>query len=189
MIFNTQVTTVQNQVNSNADTIEQLQQQIELLRQQNLELQSHLQALGTAEAAAESAVAQLQTAISLIKAIDPSQLRVLKEVVDGLFEIQGQEENVKLIAEVDEEPTVTVIEPEPTPNTPTIEVKSETSPNGTIPKLIKNLYEESNDSDSVSYESLSYAQLKTLCNERGLETSGKRGRINKTELIAQLKAA
>jgi TolA-binding protein len=185
MIFNTQVTTVQNQVNSNADTIEQLQNQIEMLRQQNLELQSHLQALGTAESAAESAVAQLQTAISLIKAIDPSQLRVLKEVVDGLFEIQGQED-VKLIAEVDEEPTVT--EPKPTPNTPTIEVKSETPTNGSISKLIKNLYEESNDSDSVSYNNLSYAQLKELCAQRGLETFNGKRRMSRVDLIAQLKA-
>jgi hypothetical protein len=85
MLFTTKINDVQSAIESRLDLISSLEAQIEALRQENLEQQQFLQALGSAEAAAESALTQVQTAIAMVNAVDPEQLETFKNAVLAAF--------------------------------------------------------------------------------------------------------
>jgi hypothetical protein len=85
MLFTTKINDVQSAIESRLDLISSLEAQIEALRQENLEQQQFLQALGSAEAAAESALTQVQTAIAMVNAVDPEQLETFKNAVLSAF--------------------------------------------------------------------------------------------------------
>lgn len=85
MLFTNKINQVQVAIEDRLDLIVQLENQIEALRQENLEQQQFLQALGSAENAAESALTQVQTAIAMINAVDPDQLETFKEAVLAAF--------------------------------------------------------------------------------------------------------
>lgn len=63
------------------------QAQIEQLQNQISQLQSHAQKVGSVEAAMESAVHQLQTAINLVNSVCPDELNRFREVVVSQFEV------------------------------------------------------------------------------------------------------
>jgi leucyl aminopeptidase (aminopeptidase T) len=85
MLFNATITKLQNTCQNIEGQIEDLQRQIEILREQKLALESHLQQLGSAEAAAESAIEQTRTAINIISAVSEAELITFKEAIDSLF--------------------------------------------------------------------------------------------------------
>lgn len=85
MLFTSKINDVQSAIEGRLDLITQLEAQIEALRQENLEQQQFLQALGSAEAAAESALTQVQTAIAMINHVDEDQLQVFKDAILSAF--------------------------------------------------------------------------------------------------------
>ena len=85
MLFTAKIDQVQTAIESRLDLIASLEAQIEALRQENLEQQQFLQALGSAEAAAESALTQVQTAIAMVNTVDPDQLETFKNAVLAAF--------------------------------------------------------------------------------------------------------
>jgi hypothetical protein len=85
MLFTAKINDVQSAIESRLDLITSLEAQIESLRQENLEQQQFLQALGSAEAAAESALTQVQTAIAMVNTVDPDQLETFKNAVLAAF--------------------------------------------------------------------------------------------------------
>ena len=85
MLFTAKIDQVQTAIEDRLDLISQLEAQIESLRQENLEQQQFLQALGSAEAAAESALTQVTTAIQMVNAVDPEQLETFKNAVLAAF--------------------------------------------------------------------------------------------------------
>ena len=85
MLFTAKISQIETAITDRLDLITQLEAQIEALRQENLQEQQFLQALGSAEAAAESALTQVQTAIAMINHVDPSQLETFKDAILAAF--------------------------------------------------------------------------------------------------------
>ena len=106
MLFNTKIQEIQSQVSANSQEIEVLLLRVEELRAQNLAMENHLQQLGSAENAAESAIEQIKTALLMINAISPAEVQTFKSAIDSLFDKSHPQ-----LAAVDPEP-----EPEPEPS-------------------------------------------------------------------------
>lgn len=106
MLFNTKIQEIQSQVSANSLEIEALLLRVEELRAQNLAMENHLQQLGSAESAAESAIEQIKTALLMINAISPDEVQTFKGAIDSLFDCERPQ-----LAAVDPEP-----EPEPEPS-------------------------------------------------------------------------
>ena len=106
MLFSTKIQEIQSQVSANSLEIEALLFRVEELRAQNLAMENHLQQLGSAENAAESAIEQIKTALLMINAISPDEVQTFKGAIDSLFECERPQ-----LAAVDPEP-----EPEPEPS-------------------------------------------------------------------------
>ena len=118
MLFNTKIQEIQSQVSANSQEIEVLLLRVEELRAQNLAMENHLQQLGSAENAAESAIEQIKTALLMINAISPAEVQTFKSAIDSLFDKSHPQ-----LAAVDPEP-----EPEPEPSEDAvIEVVAETN--------------------------------------------------------------
>ena len=182
MIFNKTVATVQNQVNQNASLIDSLQAQIEELRVQNLQLETHLQALGSAESASESALEQVRTAVTMITAIDPSQLEVLKAAIDEVF----QPQEPKLIeAYIDPEPT---IEGEAAPQDP----QDDSEP--TVTRIVNDLsgtapsdvIKEDLGNSSNGYHKMSVYDLRSLLDSNGIDWKLNGKSLSKKDMISLL---
>lgn len=86
MLFNARINEIQSQVSSNAVEIDALLLRVEQLRNENLARSSHLQQLGSAESAAESAIEQIKTALMMIELISPAEVATFKGAIDKLFE-------------------------------------------------------------------------------------------------------
>lgn len=86
MLFNARINEIQSQVSSNAVEIDALLLRVEQLRNENLARSSHLQQLGSAESAAESAIEQIKTALMMIESISPAEVATFKGAINGLFE-------------------------------------------------------------------------------------------------------
>ena len=118
MLFNAKINEIQCQVSANSLEIEALLLRVEELRAQNLAMENHLQQLGSAENAAESAIEQIKTALLMINAISPAEVQTFKSAIDSLFDKSHPQ-----LAAVDPEP-----EPEPEPSEDAvIEVVAETN--------------------------------------------------------------
>lgn len=118
MLFNAKINEIQCQVSANSLEIEALLLRVEELRAQNLAMENHLQQLGSAENAAESAIEQIKTALMMINAISPTEVMTFKGAIDSLFDCERPQ-----LAAVDPEP-----EPEPEPSEDAvIEVVAETN--------------------------------------------------------------
>lgn len=118
MLFNAKINEIQSQVSANSLEIEALLLRVEELRAQNLAMENHLQQLGSAENAAESAIEQIKTALLMINAISPTEVQTFKGAIDSLFDCERPQ-----LAAVDPEP-----EPEPEPSEDAvIEVVAETN--------------------------------------------------------------
>ena len=118
MLFNAKINEIQSQVSANSLEIEALLLRVEELRAQNLAMENHLQQLGSAENAAESAIEQIKTALMMINAISPAEVQTFKGAIDSLFDCERPQ-----LAAVDPEP-----EPEPEPSEDAvIEVVAETN--------------------------------------------------------------
>lgn len=89
MLFATTINQVQGTIASISTEIDEMQKRIELLREQKLALESHLQQLGSAESAAESAIEQTRTAITMIEAISPTELSCFQAALNELFKKPG----------------------------------------------------------------------------------------------------
>ena len=85
MLFNARINEIQAQVSNNVTEIDAMMLRIEALRVENLALESHLQQLGSAESAAESAIEQIRTALLMIDSISPAEVATFKEAIDELF--------------------------------------------------------------------------------------------------------
>jgi chromosome segregation ATPase len=94
MLFTAKINELTNHIEDNQTTIAELEARIEALREENNRIASHLQALGSAESAAESALAQVQNAISMITTVDPSQLDTFRQAIESAFA-----QDVALLAE------------------------------------------------------------------------------------------
>jgi FtsZ-binding cell division protein ZapB len=212
MIFLNQVQNFQNQVHSNAATIEVLQAQIEQLREENLRLETHLQALGTAEAAAQSAIEQMRIAIQLVNAIDPSQLEVLHTEVENLFQPVQEFRLLEASSDDDTDPDNDPDSTPPAPTTPTpvddiIEHKAtpRSPATATIDSLIEetatidSLIEETATIDSLIEETvladwsllelgkLSAKEIRKIANQVGLQWRNAQGKIiDKDTLVERL---
>ena len=125
MLFNTKIQEIQSQVSANSLEIEALLLRVEELRAQNLAMENHLQQLGSAENAAESAIEQIKTALMMINAISPTEVMTFKGAIDSLFDCERRQlaacgEPVE--SAVDPEP-----EPEPEPSEDAVIVVAETN--------------------------------------------------------------
>jgi len=109
MLFNTKIQEIQSQVSANSLEIEALLLRVEELRAQNLAMENHLQQLGSAENAAESAIEQIKTALLMINAISPDEVQTFKGAIDSLFEC----ERPQLAA--CSEPAESAVDPDPEP--------------------------------------------------------------------------
>lgn len=109
MLFNTKIQEIQSQVSANSQEIEVLLLRVEELRAQNLAMENHLQQLGSAENAAESAIEQIKTALMMINAISPTEVMTFKGAIDSLFDC----ERPQLAA--CGEPVESAVDPEPEP--------------------------------------------------------------------------
>ena len=109
MLFNTKIQEIQSQVSANSQEIEVLLLRVEELRAQNLAMENHLQQLGSAENAAESAIEQCKTALMMINAISPTEVMTFKGAIDSLFDC----ERPQLAA--CGEPVESAVDPEPEP--------------------------------------------------------------------------
>ena len=109
MLFNAKINEIQSQVSANSQEIEVLLLRVEELRAQNLAMENHLQQLGSAENAAESAIEQIKTALMMINAISPAEVQTFKGAIDSLFDC----ERPQLAA--CGEPVESAVDPEPEP--------------------------------------------------------------------------
>ena len=88
MLFNAKINEIQCQVSANSLEIEALLLRVEELRAQNLAMENHLQQLGSAENAAESAIEQIKTALMMITAISPTEVQTFKGAINSLFDCE-----------------------------------------------------------------------------------------------------
>jgi hypothetical protein len=179
MLFQNKINQLNATVSTINATIEDLSRQIEALREQKLALETHLQELGSAENAAESALVQVQTAISMIQAISPDQIVTFKDAITALF-------NTDL-------PTLPPVTPDPEPKNPTPDEENTIiveptledmvgDNNPTIADLLKEEYTKTTTNGHPAWiKRLSVAKLRKLCQERNLDSNG-----TKAELITRL---
>ena len=66
----------------------ELEQRLEQLREEKKQLENFAQHLQSAEAAAESALQQLNTAVKMVRAVDENELANFKEAVDSVFSLK-----------------------------------------------------------------------------------------------------
>ena len=109
MLFNTKIQEIQSQVSANSQEIEVLLLRVEELRAQNLAMENHLQQLGSAENAAESAIEQIKTALMMINAISPTEVMTFKGAIDSLFDCERRQ------LAACSEPVESAVDPEPEP--------------------------------------------------------------------------
>jgi TolA-binding protein len=169
MLFQNKINQLNATVSNINNTIEDLSRQIEQLREQKLALETHLQELGSAENAAESALVQVQTAIGMIEQISPDQLVEFKYAIDALFNA-----NLPALPSAEPEP-----EPEnPAPDTEEIIIVEPTleeyvDGDNTIADLLKDEYQKTTTNGEGAWiKRLSMPTLRKLCKERGLSTTG-----------------
>lgn len=109
MLFNAKINEIQCQVSANSLEIEALLLRVEELRAQNLAMENHLQQLGSAENAAESAIEQIKTALMMINAISPTEVMTFKGAIDSLFDCERRQ------LAACSEPVESAVDPEPEP--------------------------------------------------------------------------
>lgn len=85
MLFATKLQSVNDNLVNLADEINELEQRLEQLREEKKQLENFAQHLQSAEAAAESALQQLNTAVKMVRAVDENELANFKEAVDSIF--------------------------------------------------------------------------------------------------------
>lgn len=183
MLFNTKIQEIQSQVSANSLEIEALLLRVEELRAQNLAMENHLQQLGSAENAAESAIEQIKTALMMINAISPTEVQTFKGAINSLFDC----ERPQLMAH--SEPVESDPDPEPEPEPPSIEAKTVVESESFTGEFSSETKEadplapieiEENDPYTIRDDlkattalfHLRINQLRTLCKQRGLSASG-----------------
>jgi hypothetical protein len=199
MLFNTKIQEIQSQVSANSLEIEALLLRVEELRAQNLAMENHLQQLGSAENAAESAIEQVRTALAMIKAISPNEMIIFKGAIDSLFDC----ERPQLVA--CSEPIESDPDPKPEPEPPSIEAKTVVESGyftGEFPIETKDaeplapIEIEENDPDAIGDDlkattalfHVKINQLRTLCKQRGLSASGNAGDLRRRILADNITA-
>jgi hypothetical protein len=176
MLFQNKINQLNATVSNINNTIEDLSRQIEQLREQKLVLETHLQELGSAENAAESALVQVQTAINMIEAISPDQLVEFKAAIDSLFNA-----NIPALPSAEPDPE----DPTPSPDEETIIVEPSLEEyvddnNPTIADLLKDQYQKTTTNGEGAWiKRLSLPTLRKLCKERGLSTTGTKADLQK----------
>jgi hypothetical protein len=180
MLFNHRINETTATIANITTTIEDLQRQIDQLREEKLNLETYLQQLGSAENAAESALAQVQTAISMIEIISPTEIETFKAAIDSLF---NQPAPQLPSAEPDPQPDP---QPEPpTDNELVIEDELEQFVNDGTPTLSQVLITEYKHNGTNGHPTwikrLGLTKLRSLCKERDLDTTG-----SKKELMERL---
>lgn len=199
MLFNTKIQEIQSQVSANSLEIEALLLRVEELRAQNLAMENHLQQLGSAENAAESAIEQIKTALMMINAISPTEVQTFKGAIDSLFDC----ERPQLAA--CSEPIESDPEPEPEPEPPSIEAEAVVESESFTEEFsieINDAYPlapieiEENDPYTIRDDlkvttelfHLKINQLRTLCKQRGLSASGNAGDLRRRILTDNITA-
>lgn len=182
MLFNTKIQEIQSQVSANSLEIEALLLRVEELRAQNLAMENHLQQLGSAENAAESAIEQIKTALMMITAISPDEVQTFKGAINSLFDC----ERPQLMAH--SEPVESDPDPEPEPEPPSSETK-EADPLAPIEIEENDPYTIGDDlKATTALFHLRINQLRTLCKQRGLSASGNAGDLRRRILADNITA-
>lgn len=182
MLFNTKIQEIQSQVSANSLEIEALLLRVEELRAQNLAMENHLQQLGSAENAAESAIEQIKTALMMITAISPDEVQTFKGAINSLFDC----ERPQLMAH--SEPVESDPDPEPEPEPPSSETK-EADPLAPIEIEENDPYTIGDDlKATTALFHLKINQLRTLCKQRGLSASGNAGDLRRRILADNITA-
>ena len=199
MLFNTKIQEIQSQVSANSLEIEALLLRVEELRAQNLAMENHLQQLGSAENAAESAIEQIKTALMMINAISPTEVQTFKGAINSLFDC----ERPQLMAH--SEPVESDPDPEPEPEPPSIEAKTVVESESFTGEFSSETKEadplapieiEENDPYTIRDDlkattalfHLRINQLRTLCKQRGLSASGNAGDLRRRILADNITA-
>lgn len=199
MLFNTKIQEIQSQVSANSLEIEALLLRVEELRAQNLAMENHLQQLGSAENAAESAIEQIKTALMMINAISPTEVQTFKGAIDSLFDC----ERPQLAA--CSEPVESDPEPEPEPEPPSIEAEAVVESESFTEEFpietkdadpLAPIEIEENDPCTIRDDlkattalfHLRINQLRTLCKQRGLSASGNSGDLRRRILADNITA-
>lgn len=184
MLFNTKIQEIQSQVSANSLEIEALLLRVEELRAQNLAMENHLQQLGSAENAAESAIEQIKTALMMITAISPTEVQTFKGAIDFLFDC----ERPQLMAHSEPVESDPDTDPEPEPEPPSSETK-EADPLAPIEIEENDPYTIRDDlKATTALFHLRINQLRTLCKQRGLSASGNAGDLRRRILADNITA-
>lgn len=85
MLFAKKLQSVNDNLVNLSDEINELEQRLEQLREKKKQLENFAQHLQSAEAAAESALQQLNTAVKMVRAVDKNELASFKDAVDSIF--------------------------------------------------------------------------------------------------------
>lgn len=85
MLFNATIHNLDNHIEELNQEIKELEDKLQYLRKSVTQVEQHKQALMTAESACESALQQLEKAITVTRQVDANQLDNLREVVNDLF--------------------------------------------------------------------------------------------------------
>jgi len=96
MLFNHKFSEISGQIEENISQADKLSQKLQDLEAENQKYQEYLQKLETASKASESALEQLRNAFYLLQDIDPSQLDILKQEIDNVYQEIATPENTVL---------------------------------------------------------------------------------------------
>jgi hypothetical protein len=186
MLFQNRIDQTEHQLFNISTTIEDLQRQIDQLRTDKLNLETYLQQLGSAENAAESAINQVSTAISMIEAISPDQLVTFKEAIDALF---SSDVPILASASPDPEPQADGFFPDDddteTIDTVIVEPTLEDFIDADAPTISQVLKDEYNQTATNGHPNwlkrLSVAKLRAIAKQNGVDDQG-----NKATLVLRL---
>jgi hypothetical protein len=173
-------------------TIASIQSQISQLQQQLANQQSFLQEIGSVEGAAESALIQTQTFLSMVRAIDPSQEAVFWQAMDAL-----KNENLEILSPASDDAAESSPTPDATAPTPeettTVEVEAtevtETAAESQADdEAEQTVVDTSHHASPRALHKQPAKSLKWLAAQRGIDHTGMKRHEIASALIGQVTA-
>jgi hypothetical protein len=175
--------------------IEELELRIERLRSEKLAAEQYRQQLGSCESAAESAIEQVRTAVTMIQAVSPDVLATFKQAIDALFtgsEALLEAENAPALPAAIDVDVTGEFPTDPTDPAPDSEDPAPTKTETVIDTLVNDgngngngHHSPDNDLYRVMFDDLdrstTAAQLRKALRDRSLSDKGK-----KSDLIDRL---
>lgn len=158
---------LQHRLNEIQSVISGYQAQIDELNNKISALQSHAQKVLSVEQSMESAVAQLQTAISMVNQVCPDELSAFQDVINNQFgdapiaELPPANDTTDSVEPT--EPTAPTNPPETTAEAPTVDVETSETDNKKI----------DSSEQKPEWYGLSWQKFKTYAKNKGINTKGK----------------